>query len=105
MPCDTIYPDRATKSPGLSFGTHFFMNSTYSFTSGSSAHAGSPACLVNCVEVMTCAFSKPAGSSTVLTELVGLARNCKGVQFVSFTLRRPCAVNFGVEKYSRTSAP
>src|SRR3979409_1283257 len=99
MPCDTIYPDRATKSPGLSFGTHFFMNSTYSFTSASLAQAGSPACLVNCVVLMPCALSKPAGSITVLTELVGLARNCSGAQLVSLTLRRPWAVNLGVEKY------
>ena len=60
---------------------------------------------MNCVVMMPCALSKPAGSSTVLTELVGLARNCSGVQPISFTLRSPCAVNFGVEKYSSVSAP
>jgi hypothetical protein len=61
MPCAIIYPDSATKSPGLSFGTHFFMNSTYSFTSGSLAHAGSPACLVNCVVMMPCALAPSCG--------------------------------------------
>src|SRR5882762_8559663 len=66
------------KSFGLSFGAHFFRNAIYSITSGSCAHAGSPACLVNCVVKTPCTFSSPAGVSTVCTEFIGLARNWGG---------------------------
>src|SRR6266446_4218597 len=84
------------KSFVLSPGAHFFMNAIYSMTSGSCAHAGSPACFVNCVVRTPCTLSSPAGVSTVCTELIGLASNCVGFQFSSWTFLRAWAANFGV---------
>jgi hypothetical protein len=72
---DRLRDDVAAQShevAGSRVGTHFSMKTAYSLTSGSSAHAGSPACLVNCVVWSPCAFSSPAGLSTV--SLAGIPR-------------------------------
>ena len=58
-----------------------------------------------CDEMISWAFSKPAGLITLPIEPETLLRKCSGFQPSSAFFLIACAANFGVVMFMKTSAP
>src|SRR5437588_3128676 len=81
------------------------MNACQVFTPGSSFHVGSVGSFRYDVEMMSLAYSRPAGFNTAATEVAVLARKNFGFQPSSPTLRIACADPFGAAHEKKMSAP
>ena len=71
----------------------------------SSFHCASVVSFRYCDEMMSWAFSKPAGLITLPIEAETLLRKCSGFQPISAFFLIACAANFGVVMLMNTSAP
>src|SRR3954453_140650 len=81
------------------------MKANHALTPASSFHAGSVGSLRYEVEIMSLAFSRPAGFNTAATEVAVFARKNLGFQLSSPTLRIACADPFGAAQEKKMSAP
>src|SRR3954454_9670071 len=71
----------------------------------SSLHAGADGNSSRAVEIISLAYSRPAGFRTAATEVAVLARKNFGFQPSSPTLRIACAEPFGAAHEKKMSAP
>src|ERR1700694_5128916 len=81
------------------------MKARHVFTPGSSFQAGSVGSFRYAVEIISFAFSRPAGLRTAATDVETFARNNFGFQQSSPTLRIACAAPFGAAQVIKISAP
>src|SRR5437763_17184361 len=81
------------------------MNACQVFTPGSSFQAGSVGSFRYAVEMISFAYSRPAGFNTAATDVAVLARKNFGFQPSSPTFRMACADPFGAAQEKKMSAP